>query len=70
MSVTNHTGGTQMISPPIRIRDAGGTIYNAYGWHIFRGVFTPVIANPDGPGIGDWMLYFGEDPWYPIGPAH
>lgn len=29
--------------------------------------FEPVVANPDGSGVGPWHVYCGEDNWYVLG---
>lgn len=55
------------ISPPITIRDYIGNYHAVYGW--VPGTPTspniiPVVGNPDGPGIGPWHQFYGEDPWY------
>lgn len=35
------------------------------GWWSDTGWDTmePVIANPDGPGVGNWRRFYGSDPW-------
>jgi hypothetical protein len=52
-----------MISPPVSIFSGNQEIY-VYGWREESGRFTPIVANPDGPGMGPWELYYGEDRWF------
>lgn len=53
------------ISPPVYVFDMQGNAHPVYGWATFDGWanFHPVVANPDGPGIGPWRNYYGNDPW-------
>lgn len=63
----------QMISPPIYVYDAGGDEHTVFGWLVpdppaygpdrNPGRIQPIVANPDGPGVGPWLLYHGDDPW-------
>jgi len=59
----------QMISPPVYVFSDHGC-HTVYGWitsipPVDRGRVhvEPVVGNPDGPGIGPWSTYYGEDPW-------
>ncbi len=52
-----------MISPPILIFSQHGT-HDVFGWLDEEGMpLRPIVGNPDGPGVGPWELYYGEDPW-------
>ena len=56
----------QMISPPHYVHtseEKGERAVTVYGWIVSAGVIEPVVGNPDGPGVGRWALYYGEDPW-------
>jgi hypothetical protein len=56
-----------MISPPVYVYSKNGgntTAHTVFGWREENGRFTPIVGNPDGPGVGPWELYYGEDPWY------
>lgn len=54
-----------MISPPLFVYDAAGEAYTAVGWSETKanGRLEPIINNPDGPGVGTWSTYHGDDPW-------
>lgn len=52
---------------------SGDARHTVYGWWVptadtatRTGVSSiePIVGNPDGPGIGPWSLYHGEDPWF------
>lgn len=56
------------VGSPVHIYSGYGPdqkTYNVYGW-LYDGAsgFIPVVGNPDGPGVGPWTLFYGEDPWY------
>lgn len=61
----------QAISPPVYVftghldDDDGAQCLTVYGWWSADGwsTFEPVVGNPDGPGIGPWHRFYGEDPW-------
>lgn len=59
------------VSPPVTIYSGYGReqmSVTVYGWYSSMGDWylapEPVVANPDGPGIGPWSLYYGSDPWH------
>lgn len=52
----------QMISPPVYIYSDHG-IHSVYGWYTPGSEIQPIVGNPDGPGVGPWRVYYGEDPW-------
>ncbi len=55
----------QMISPQVYVFGDGGSRHTVYGWRIADGKnIEPIVGNPDGPGVGRWSLYYGEDPWH------
>jgi hypothetical protein len=58
------------VSPPVYLFDAGGECRTVFGWFQYLDAaglksetLVPAVANPDGPGIGPWTTYFGDDPW-------
>lgn len=53
------------ISPPVNVYDVGHNPHAVFGWMTggYGGDFVPVVANPDGSGIGPWHQFYGEDPW-------
>lgn len=57
----------QMISPTLTVylkEGANAKGYTVYGWYTpSLDHIEPIVRNPDGPGIGRWSLYHGEDPW-------
>jgi hypothetical protein len=58
----------QMISPPVYVFDLSDRAYTVFGWLVTGSNTTdativPIVANPDGSGIGPWTLYYGEDVW-------
>lgn len=56
------------VSPPVTVHSTAGAhtkAHTVYGWYS-RDDWTsmePVVANPDGVGVGPWRLFYGEDPW-------
>jgi hypothetical protein len=60
-----------MISPTLYVYDAKGSVHTVFGWWTdgFGVQIAPIVANPDGPGVGRWRDYHGEDPWYLMGDA-
>lgn len=58
-------GNYHMISPPAYIFTAEGGAITTFGWFEpdHGGPLEPVVGNPDGPGIGRWSTYYGQDPW-------
>jgi hypothetical protein len=53
-----------MISPAVYVFGPDDRARTVYGWLDEEGVpLIPIVSNPDGPGIGPWHLYYGEDPW-------
>jgi hypothetical protein len=55
-----------MISPTLFIFDRDENPITVYGWYqpsTPGAPLEPVVANPDGHGIGRWSTYYGEDPW-------
>lgn len=61
-----------MISPPVEVIRTDNLWVKVYGWWedpIVMRPPVPVVANPDGPGIGLWTTFYGEDPWY-TSPRH
>lgn len=56
----------QMISPPVYVF-SGRDCITVFGWYVpapdSRVPIEPIVGNPDGPGIGRWSTYYGEDPW-------
>lgn len=62
--MSHHFEEVHMISPPVYVYDAGGDGHAVFGWLVRVGApITPIVANPDGPGVGAWHNYHGEDPW-------
>jgi hypothetical protein len=56
-----------MVSPPVYVfrREGANTqAVTVFGWRELNAIFEPIVGNPDGPGMGPWHLYYGEDPWY------
>lgn len=50
------------------VYDNLGTAYRLVGWYSMHGEWEPssmepVVPNPDGPGVGRWRVFHGEDPW-------
>jgi len=47
------------------VYDTDGQTHSVFGWYSTDhwGHIHPVVANPDGPGIGPWPHFHGEDPW-------
>lgn len=55
------------ISPPTYVFTGEGDDEKAitvYGWYEIGGRIQPIVGNPDGPGIGVWAIYYGEDEWH------
>jgi hypothetical protein len=54
-----------MISPPLYVFSDHGC-HSVFGWRETKatGALEPIVGNPDGPGIGPWSTYYGEDPWH------
>lgn len=52
---------------PFFVTTEDGTPYVAVGWYSATGDWVcpqPMVENPDGPGIGPWGIYHGDDPFY------
>jgi hypothetical protein len=58
------------ISPTVRIYSKEGAktkAHEVFGWWTDGTAWAhihPVVANPDGPGVGPWFRFYGEDPWH------
>jgi hypothetical protein len=55
----------KVVNPPVYGTNDEGALFSIFGWWSDDGweTFEPVVGNPDGPGVGPWHVFCGEDRW-------